>query len=288
METLPPLCNDLMIQLIMQDNPYAYVDAANCALVGNDSFSSLSKSINNQLCGQDILTESFKIDEYKRRTSLINVTKVKQEFFLTENDLQPYSYKVKQNPVYRNGPNMRLYRVKDIEQAFYKKFNTYNKSLVSEKKLVKRTAVKEKIVNNFIANTSHLFTDDAERALFLDVSERAASCYNSSRDAKTFIECARRFQELKASLRAASCDLRKDSRLCINYIDYGSYDVTYIVNTMMEMKFLFMHTNYEQIRNQLIVDAGHYAHRYYISDEAKTIALEQYTGDPSLIPPHLL
>jgi hypothetical protein len=45
--------------------------------------------------------------------------------------------------------------------------------------------------------------------------------------------------------------LRSDSRLCENYIQTGVGDPIEIANTMAEMKFLFAHTHYKHILENL-------------------------------------
>ena len=50
---------------------------------------------------------------------------------------------------------------------------------------------------------------------------------------------------LNWELEKYGCSFRNDSVLCHEYVEFGSRDLTYVVNVMREMEFLINHTEYQ-------------------------------------------
>lgn len=63
---------------------------------------------------------------------------------------------------------------------------------------------------------------------------------------------ARRRDELVVALRAVGCTLRRDSKLCREYImSSSSHTLEHVVNTVQELKFFCTYTHYRSILNSL-------------------------------------
>lgn len=60
---------------------------------------------------------------------------------------------------------------------------------------------------------------------------------------------------LEHELKQVGCTLRRDSRLCMGYLNFGVGDVKKVAITMAEMKFFFRHTDYKEIHNAMYEDA---------------------------------
>lgn len=66
-------------------------------------------------------------------------------------------------------------------------------------------------------------------------------------DQKQEIQTARRKESLEACLAKNGLQLRADSRLCSAYIATGQGEPAHIANVMLEMAWLFEHTNYAEV-----------------------------------------
>lgn len=111
--------------------------------------------------------------------------------------------------------------------------------------------------------------------------------------------CVNRYNALQEVLRQRNCILRHDSKLCKMYIDGDlSYTLYEVADIMEEMQFLFMYTNYENIRNEIAdkLVNEYYKYEGYVcwrevnaeaSEEAKIIAIRQITDTSLKIPSRL-
>jgi hypothetical protein len=84
---------------------------------------------------------------------------------------------------------------------------------------------------------------------------------------------------IKKLLKEKNCELRKDSRLCNDYINNGEGEVTDIVNIMVEMKFYVNHTSYFEEMEEGINDMLEYKGRFDTDEEsycAKSRALDTW------------
>ena len=71
--------------------------------------------------------------------------------------------------------------------------------------------------------------------------------YKCVLDRKQEIHTARRKESLEACLAKNGLQLRADSRLCSAYIATGQGEPAQIANVMLEMAWLFKHTNYAEV-----------------------------------------
>jgi hypothetical protein len=67
-------------------------------------------------------------------------------------------------------------------------------------------------------------------------------------------------------------EIRADSKMCQDYILHDEGNTDEIVEMMLEMRFFFNQTTYEDMR------------RYGTSETAKLAALHKYDGDSKLVP----
>jgi hypothetical protein len=75
-----------------------------------------------------------------------------------------------------------------------------------------------------------------------------------------------RKRNLQKRLKLNGLMLRSDSVLCKNYINLKTDDISLVINTMIEMDWLFKNTNYGNIVKQRLRDL-HQNYDYYDRDE---------------------
>lgn len=79
----------------------------------------------------------------------------------------------------------------------------------------------------------------------------------------TTVESIRqRLREIRLQLQEKGCTLRSDSVLCDDYIVHNKGCINHIVDTMVEMKFFFEHTNYAYWMSSMMRDYYRERRRY--------------------------
>lgn len=222
------------------------------------------------------------IDEM--RAKLITATRAKDEYLLSETDLDKLVCKLKPNPHYRSSAPMRLYRLVDV---IYTAHTKYDGKL--EEARAKRTESARKRVNKHAHNVERvraaLVTLGVDTLRLSGFSSHAVTLLQNitARNIESTVsrlhECWRRLIKLETALEQKGCSLRSDSRLCEAYIDYGYGDVVGIVKTMNEMRFFFGHTEYARLRTDAFtrlrdIDGMYDGISEDASDEAKVNALK--------------
>jgi hypothetical protein len=229
---------------------------------------------------------------FKDKMRKITASTAKSVHRLSEKDLEKLNCDYVDNPHYRSGPSMRLYRLIDVEKAVKEKYGSKkardelfkNKDLASSKRnetrlqniAIRKNAIDAEII---AVNRNRLFA----------YSDYAANSYHNNRiTAEIAIInirlCWNRYNELNNALNAQNCELRADSKLCADYLNCCSeYNLGEIVEIMVEMKFLFQYTNYSQIRQNLY-RSGNYMYRdaSEISEMAKKQAIRQIGNHPNM------
>ena len=217
----------------------------------------------------------------------ITITKAKKEYLLTDKDLESLKYESVQNPHYRSAAPMKLYLLSEIEELHDKKFKNkkeLNKAI--EKREIKALKAKETHQRNRITRQQELnslFTE-SELTRLIEYSDVCFKYYDKYLDCgnqnmkNNLQQCLNRMIQLRESLEEHGCELRQDSRLCLNYINYDDEYLGDIVETMVEMKFLFTHTNYQNHRDEiftrLIEEEREFGH-YYDFEEMSLEATEK-------------
>lgn len=187
----------------------------------------------------------------ERRSTMMTATRAKSEYMLSEKDLDKLACTHKKNPHYRSGPPMRLYRLTDLLDAVDEKFGSEKNIALEREKREQRTAKAQATRQLNIARVdTELETAGVDLSRLFAASQRANGEY-TRRNVDAIIGIWWRLAELEAALVARGCLLRPDSRLCAAYIDDDIGEVQDIVETMYEMKFLFAHTRYKQIRDEI-------------------------------------
>ena len=197
----------------------------------------------------------------KKREKLITLSAAKKDYMIYKNDLEKIKCILVSN--YPGGTPMRRYKEIDIEKAAKEKYG----SLKDQKELRKNREIASKQTqelhilnkvtrkNDMIAyiDTHMINIDD-----LFDISNHAEEIYNGwiyngigvLTDIQVYWD---RYQELTQALEARGCELRNDSKLCAKYIDgTTTNNLEYVIERMYEMKFLFTHTNYENIRSDIV------------------------------------
>lgn len=226
-----------------------------------------------------------------RKKKIVSST-AKQDYLLNDKDLTHIQCEYVKNPHYSCAAPMKLYRVVDVEKYVVMKFGSYL-AFAHEKK--ERTARKQQRQNTLRRNKEekqqrfleYLQYNNIEYREVCNYSEMADELYEKC-DIDGLLDCVNRFHELKGALLQKQCILRNDSKLCKMYVEGETeHTLEEVVDTMEEMKFLFTHTNYKVVRDQIADKLAEEQRRYdgYVdwedvnllaSAEAKKIAMHKW------------
>lgn len=173
--------------------------------------------------------------------STMTAIRASATYLLNDEDLHALPVDYARNPHYRSGPMMRLYTIADLEDATLDKYRTWEA-----------------------------------------FCKRRDLAQTRSADRKTALENARR-AELQAALAVRGLTLCPDSRMCAAYIQTGSgihgEALAMVVDVLHEMNYLFAHTDYDMIVENIkqeYHDAGEWYSIDEVLDEAKTRAARQW------------
>lgn len=92
---------------------------------------------------------------------------------------------------------------------------------------------------------------------------------------ETLITQGQRYTELKALLHERGCQLRDDSRLCRAYISKGYGQPAEIADTMQEMAFYFIYTDYDNILGDLVQNEIRMSYEWLSREEIQDIRDEE-------------
>jgi hypothetical protein len=208
----------------------------------------------------------------------ITVTEAKTTYRLKEEHLVGLDEELKTNPVRRSAPAMRLYLKREVMLAQWAK---------DDKKL----------------------RDKAERARDRAINGPRPRPPPAPKTLAQLARMARKTRKiaLTSRLEDHGLELRSDSRMCEEYIQYGGH-IDAVVEMMIEMEFFVTRTRYSEFFDQ-IVDEFERVHwrdahldremweyrerwdRDEVSQEAKDMALDAYVKAGlglALIPEHLV
>lgn len=245
------------------------------------------------------ITQNMRDMIVERTTKRITASTAKSEYMLSEKELEALGCELRVNPHYRSGPPMRLYKLIDVLDASDKKYGSLlNKKLAKEKRgarTAKAQATKQSNLEHQTASINEdLQTAGVNTQQLFQMSLRAEDeymrlCSTKNANASILVQMWNRLTQLGVALAGKQCVMRTDSRLCIEYIDNGYGSVDSIVETMCEMKFLFAHTNYKSIRDDIADKMAREMIEYdgYVSwsdinplasEKAKVKAIEEWAG----------
>ena len=202
--------------------------------------------------------ECRELDQYK----LITKKTIKENWFLTEKDLEEIEMFEVNNPYYKCAAPMCLYVVEDIKNTFCEKYNAKNDQHSIEKK-------KEHIIEQ------------------KEIKKNAPPKINKAKE--------KRERDLITALREKGLDLRGDSDLCKKYISgkikKEDWPLERIIERMCEMKYLFeycdMDSAFEEAKEQYR-ELGMRYDPQELFEDAERIALcdedGNYEGYPEVFP----
>jgi hypothetical protein len=194
--------------------------------------------------GVNLCSDCKELSKY----TLICKSIAKKEYYLTEKELEEIESFTAQNPHYKSGSEMTLFRESDIQEAFCEKYNVEDIDGINDKKEELEEERKEKSIR--------------------------------IKAGKANKKINRRIELIEA-LDSFDLKLREDSKLCQGYIDgtITDWSIPQIVNRMCQMKYLYdycdMDSAYEEARENQIEEfnAGYFPD-CSLFDEAELIALK--------------
>jgi hypothetical protein len=226
-----------------------------------------------------------------RKRKIVSST-AKQDYLLNDKDMTHIQCEYVKNPHYSCAAPMRLYCIVDVERYAVKKFGSYV-AFTNEKKartirnLQRQNTVRKNKQEKRQRFLEYLQQNNVEYREVCDYSEQADELYEKC-DIDGLLGCVNRYYKLKSALSQKQCILHNDSKLCKMYIEGETeHTLEEVVETMEEMKFLFTHTNYKLLRDQIAEKLSEEQRRYegYVdwedvnllaSAEAKKIAMHSW------------
>jgi hypothetical protein len=253
----------------------------------------------------------------------ITATRAKSEYQITDDQLDLLPVRLARNPYGGSSAPMRLYQVAAVKalaeavhgtlskiadtieaKANAKRARAEKLSAELAEECVRRRAATAEVMRSipsgdavgthpdtlaYINGKTPLGPDALARAVDGCVAfNLAASIEREERESRASI--------LHAAMRARGLEVRADSRMCAQFLDGTLTDLDRVIDTMAEMRFLFKHTRYASIRQDVYRayrhdDAdeyfdGGYAHvdKDAVSAEARAAAIHQFfRGPPSKI-----
>lgn len=209
------------------------------------------------------LRDVFACDQDAR----ITVTTAKTMYRVKEEHLQGLDVVFKTNPVRRSAAAMRLYLTHEVMLASWLKEDA--------KLRAKAERARERAIHG--------------------PRPRAPAAPRTPAQLAAAARKARKV-ELAALLAAQGLELRADSRMCAEYIQYGGH-VDSVVEMMVEMEFFVNHTEYSCVFSDIVdyheryrLDRDDRWDRDEVSDEAKRTALCRFIragGSLHTVPAHL-
>lgn len=220
-----------------------------------------------------------------------------KDFHLSDKDLEDIDYTSVPNPHYKCSGEMKLYEKKDIYIAMYSKYGDEkgyeylykkkNKKKIDRKEKLKDINTKKykSICDEYLSGKISMKKLE-EKIFERDEREKEINGLNLGKDYYGEIEyyieeggdidlvkgIYERRKELVDELKKNNLELRSDSVLCKGYIMDNNYELEFVVNTMIEMDWLFKNTSYGNIMREL-------RRNYYIDDksyEAKRRAVRKW------------
>lgn len=220
-----------------------------------------------------------------------------KDFHLSNKDLEDIDYISIPNPHYKCSGDMKLYEKKDIYIAMYNKYGDEkgyeylykrkNKKKIDKKQKLKHINTKKykSICDEYLSGKISMKKLE-EKIFERDEREKKINRLNLGKDYYNeiinYIEKGgdidfvkgiyERRKELVGELKKNNLELRSDSVLCKGYIMDNDYELEFVVNTMIEMDWLFKNTSYGDIMREL-------RRNYYIDDksyEAKRRAVRKW------------
>lgn len=209
------------------------------------------------------LRDVYECDQEAR----ITVTTAKTIYRLKEEHLQGLDVVFKTNPVRRSAAAMRLYLTHEVMLASWLKEDA--------KLRAKAERARERAIHG--------------------PRPRAPATPRTPAQLATAARKARKV-ELVALLAAQGLELRADSRMCAEFVQYGGH-VDSVVETMVEMEFFVNRTEYSDVFSDIVneyvrnrYDRDDRWDRDEVSDEAKRVALCRFIrlgGSVHAVPVHL-
>ena len=201
---------------------------------------------------------------------VVDLKTISTTYKLTKKDLHGISHQRRKNPFFPRAPSSRVYIMNDVMHCFVRKHGPG--SPVRQTRLeraldvlrheqrsvtiVRRQQGRLRHVEAYIAKSG----GEDNVAMEAVTAEINAFIHGNLtyKQIDAAIDHARavhvRKVELTKRLSEVGCKLRSDSRLCDQYIADGVGDISFIVETMQEMKFFYGQTDYARLV-ETILDA---------------------------------
>jgi hypothetical protein len=190
----------------------------------------------------------------------ITLSRALSEYQLNHHDIQDLVYVNRRNPHGRNFTPMHLFTLRDVIRTAYLKHGGPDG--------LKEAQEKSALRKEHLAATKEIRAQRRREKL---ERERAAS------EARR----QQRKDQLVAALAERGLQLRSDSHLCDDYIEYdeSEYPLDEIVDIMHEMNFYFKHTKYKHFQ-EIEHDDFYEEHGYY--DYEASIEVSEYAKSSAL------
>jgi len=191
-------------------------------------------------------------DDANLQDEIFNVTSTcaKYEFHLTGEDLAALEWKTLE------GKRTRLFKISDVKLAHEVKVaaNPKLRTKFNAIEAARERRLKER--------------EEAMKHRKLEIEEENARKQLEAEETERLRKSASiiRKQELTNALTSSGCELRRDSRLCSDYIENGYGNLQDIVTVMVEMKFYFQKTTYSIVIQTLMNSYNYHYNYHYNSD----------------------
>ena len=201
------------------------------------------------------VTPEMRKEIFNKRMERATATDAKSRFMLNDKDLAKIPHVVKHN--HRYGGYMRLYLIDDLENFMNQKYKDPEEERARREAMTnKRNETRQRnIEQNRIKIQQIRAQLHTNINALLNYSDDARITLSSNEPIALIVEQLNsmwgRYVALTTALTARNCNLRNDSKICRMYIEKNIGEISNIVETMLEMKFLFAHTKYSEIRGQI-------------------------------------
>lgn len=206
----------------------------------------------------------LKVRLQKLREETLTLTEAKEQYKLTTTDLENIPHFEHVHSLYNR--LCKIYIVDDIKQYVDKKYGQAKlderrfksesrrekmketKKMKDEKQTIVENERKNMVIQLLSENGYYNDDDNYEASYFIynnhnfepdKILELAKKLHD------TKLKKIERRELLNVELEKYECSFRNDSVLCHEYVEFGSRDLMFVVNTMREMDFLMNKTDYQ-------------------------------------------
>jgi hypothetical protein len=207
-----------------------------------------------------------KINEITRYKQIkISISKARKDYLLTDKELNqlPCDNKLYSLPDIEELVLNKYKSIEEFDEAIKKRnyFSNMQKELKQQAKFLKITEIDNLLGQDNLEN-------------LLSISDKSVQYYNNyinnGGNKSELQSCMNKYLELENA-----GVFRDDSKLCLKYIETNLVTLDYVINTMLEMRFLYTHTKYEYYREEIFYELPYNIRHYVnVSEEAKERAIK--------------